>query len=159
MVFWPNVPRMEHASETAMNVVCPHCNTRNRVADDRLGDAPKCGACHQLLLPAAPIPVRGAVLPKFVAGTDLPVVVDFWADWCGPCKMMAPEFAKAAAGRPDVRFVKVDTEDGPEASTQYNIRSIPTMALFRGGREVARVSGAMSAGQLLGWIDQQLQQR
>ncbi len=124
--------------------------------DDRLEDAPNCGACHKALLPATPMPVRGAALPKLVAGTDLPVVVDFWAEWCGPCKMMAPEFAKAAAQRPQVRFVKVDTEDGPEASMQYNIRSIPTMALFRGGREVARMSGAMPASRLVGWIDEQL---
>ena len=140
-----------------MNVVCPHCGAKNRVPADRLRDAPNCGACHRPLLPAAPVPVRGAALAKLVAGTDLPVVVDFWAEWCGPCKMMAPEFAKAASQRPDVRFVKVDTEDGPEASTQYDIRSIPTLALFRGGREVARISGAMPASRLLGWIDQQLQ--
>ena len=141
-----------------MNVVCPHCGAKNRVPADRLRDAPNCGACHEPLLPAAPVPVRGAALAKLVAGTDLPVVVDFWAEWCGPCKMMAPEFANAASQRPDIRFVKVDTEDGPEASMQYNIRSIPTLALFRGGREVARVSGAMPASRLLGWIDQQLQQ-
>jgi thioredoxin 2 len=138
----------------AMNIVCPHCGAKNRVPEDRLGDAPNCGACHEPLLPAGPVPVSGVTLAKFVAGTDLPVVVDFWAQWCGPCKMMAPEFAKAAAQRPGVRFVKVDTEDGPEASMQYNIRSIPTMVLFRGGREIARVSGAMSASQLLGWIDE-----
>ena len=141
-----------------MNVVCSHCGAKNRVPADRLRDAPNCGACHAPLLPAAPVSVRGAALSKLVTGTDLPVVVDFWAEWCGPCKMMAPEFAKAAAQRPDVRFVKVDTEDGPEASTQYDIRSIPTLALFRGGREVARVSGAMPASRLLGWIDQQLHQ-
>jgi thioredoxin 2 len=141
-----------------MNVVCSQCGAKNRVPEDRLRDAPNCGACHEPLLPAAPVPVRGAALAKLVAGTDLPVVVDFWAEWCGPCKMMAPEFAKAASQRPDIRFVKVDTEDGPEASTHYDIRSIPTLALFRGGREVARVSGAMPANRLLGWIDQQLQQ-
>ena len=139
-----------------MNVVCPHCGAKNRVPDDRLADAPNCGACHEALLPRAPVAVRGAALPKLVAGTDLPVVVDFWAEWCGPCKRMAPEFANAAAQRPGVRFVKVDTDDGPEASTQYDIRSIPTLALFHGGREIARVSGAMPASQLLGWIDQQL---
>ena len=140
-----------------MNLVCPHCGAKNRVPDERLHDAPNCGACHEPLMPPGPVPVRGAALPKFVAGTDLPVVVDFWAEWCGPCKMMAPEFAKAAAQRRDVRFAKVDTEDGPEASAQYNIRSIPTMALFRGGREIARVSGAMPASRILGWIDEQLQ--
>jgi thioredoxin 2 len=102
--------------------------------------------------------VRGAALPKFVAGTDLPVVVDFWAEWCGPCKMMAPEFAAAAAQRPRVRFVKVDTEDDPESGATYGIRSIPTMALFHGGREVARVSGAMQASRIIAWLDQHLPQ-
>jgi thioredoxin 2 len=140
-----------------MNLVCPHCGAKNRVPDERLHDAPNCGACHEALMPAAPVSVRGAALPKFVAGTDLPVVVDFWAQWCGPCKTMAPEFAKAAAQRRDVRFAKVDTEDGPEALAPYGIRSIPTMALFRGGREIARVSGAMPAARIVGWIDEQLQ--
>ena len=139
-----------------MNLVCPHCGAKNRVPDDRLRDAPNCGACHRPLTPPGPMPVRGAALARFVSGTDLPVVVDFWAEWCGPCKMMAPEFEKASTSRPDVRFVKVDTEDGPEASTQYGIRSIPTIALFRSGREIARVAGAMSAGRLLGWIDEAL---
>src|SRR5947208_7450937 len=123
-----------------MNLVCPHCGAKNRVPDNRLQDAPNCGACHEPLTPSGPVPVRGAALPRFVAGTDLPVVVDFWAEWCGPCKMMAPEFAKAAVQRPEVRFIKVDSEDGPEASLHYSIRSIPTMALFQGGREIARVS-------------------
>jgi thioredoxin 2 len=140
-----------------MNLMCPNCGTKNRVPDERLNDGPKCGECGAPLMAPEPAAVRGAALAKFVAGTDLPVVVDFWAEWCGPCKMMAPEFVKAAKARPNVRFVKVDTEDGPEAGAQYNIRSIPTMALFQRGKEVARVSGAMSASQLQGWIDQQLQ--
>ena len=139
-----------------MNVVCPHCGTRNRVPADRLDDAPNCGQCHQPLLAPEPVAVRGVALPKLVAGTDLPVVVDFWAAWCGPCKMMAPEFAAAAAQRPRVRFIKVDTEDGPEAAGTYGIRSIPTMALFHGGREVARVSGAMQASRITAWIDEHI---
>jgi thioredoxin 2 len=140
-----------------MQVVCPKCGTRNRVLAERLADGPKCGNCGTPLTPPEPVPLSGNELGKYVAGTEMPVVVDFWADWCGPCKMMAPEFAKAARQRPDIRFIKVDTEGAPQASAQYGIRSIPTLGLFQGGKEVARASGAMSAGQLLGWIDQHLQ--
>jgi thioredoxin 2 len=136
-----------------MQLVCAACLTKNRVPDERLADGPKCGQCGAPLFPGAPIAVRGADLARYVAGTELPVVADFWAEWCGPCKMMAPAFAQAARERPRVQFVKIDTEDGPEAGAQYGIRSIPTMVLFRQGREVGRTSGAMSAPQLLAWID------
>jgi thioredoxin 2 len=139
-----------------MQIACPHCLTRNRVPDDRLSEAPKCGQCHQPLLPAAPVAIPGDDLARFTAGTSLPVVVDFWAEWCGPCKMMAPAFADAARARPHVHFVKVDTEASPQAAARYGIRGIPTMILFRDGAETARVSGAMPASQLLSWIDEQL---
>jgi thioredoxin 2 len=139
-----------------MQLVCPHCGTRNRVVDARLHDGPKCGQCGESLAPAEPVALPGERLASFVAGTELPVVVDFWANWCGPCKAMAPAFADAARQRPDVRFVKVDTDRAQDVAQQHGIRGIPTMILFRGGREHARVSGAMSAGQLVGWLDQQL---
>jgi thioredoxin 2 len=141
-----------------MLLVCPNCGTKNRVLDDRLSEGPKCGSCGTPLLSPEPVPLTDDRLPKFLAGTELPVVVDFWAEWCGPCKMMAPQFAAAARQRSYVRFVKVDSDAAPRASAQYQIRSIPTMVLFKKGNEVARVSGAMSAPQLLGWIDQQLKQ-
>jgi len=139
-----------------MQIACPFCLTRNRVPDDRIGEDPKCGQCHRPLLPAEPVAIAGEDLARFASGTQLPVVADFWAEWCGPCKMMAPAFADAARARPQVHFVKVDTEASPQASAAYGIRGIPTMVLFRDGAEQARVSGAMPVSQILGWVDQQL---
>jgi len=104
-------------------------------------------------LPATPTAIDGEALARFTRGTELPVVADFWAEWCGPCKMMAPAFAEAARLRPRVQFVKVDTEAAPTAAASYGIRGIPTMVLFRNGAESARVSGAMPAQQILAWID------
>jgi thioredoxin 2 len=106
---------------------------------------------------ATPVALGDSQLPGFVQGTELPVVVDFWAEWCGPCKIMAPHFAHAASRMPQVRFVKVDTEVSPRASQQYAIRSIPTLILFQSGHEINRVSGAMSAQDLLRWIEAGLQ--
>ena len=102
------------------------------------------------------VTLSSATFDETVNGSDLPVVVDFWAEWCGPCKMMAPEFAALAARRSDVRFVKLDTEANQPLAARHAIRSIPTLALFRGGREVARTMGAMRAAQLQQWLDAQL---
>lgn len=145
---------MEPAS---ISLVCPDCGARNRVQEARLADAPVCGRCKSALMAGAPLALDDARFPGFIGGTDLPVVVDFWADWCGPCKSMAPAFAQAAQARPRVRFAKLDTDRSAATAAQFAIRSIPTMVLFRGGRELARTSGAMSAPQILSWIDRSLQ--
>ncbi len=139
-----------------MHLVCPSCGTTNRIPDQRLRDAPVCGRCSTELMAAAPVNLSDAALPKFLAGTELPVLADFWAEWCGPCKAMAPTFAAVARQMPEVRFVKVDSDAAPNASARFNIRSIPTLILFKGGNELARLSGAVPGAQLTAWIRQHL---
>ena len=139
-----------------MHLVCPACATTNRIADERLGDEPVCGRCGVALMSATPVNLGDEVVARFIAHTELPVVVDFWAEWCGPCKSMAPNFAAAARQMPRVRFAKIDSDAAPQASARYQIRSIPTLILFRGGNEVARLSGAIPASQLMAWIEQHL---
>ncbi len=138
-----------------MHLVCPACGTTNRVPEAKLHDNPVCGKCGAALMSAAPVSLDDSTLPKFLEKTELPVVVDFWADWCGPCKMMAPHFESAAGRVPGVRFVKVDSDASPQSSARYGIRSIPTLILFKNGNEVARQSGAMQATELANWINRQ----
>jgi thioredoxin 2 len=135
-----------------MLLVCAQCGTKNRVDEARLAEA-KCGSCAAALAPPQPVAIEGARLEKYVQGTDQPTVVDFWAEWCGPCKMMAPQFEDAARKRPNVRFLKLDTEAAPDISARYGIRGIPTMILFVAGREKARQSGAMGSAQIVAWLD------
>ena len=137
-----------------MLLSCPSCATTNRIPDARLHDDPLCAKCGTRLMAAEPVDLTDAALPTFIARTELPVLVDFWAEWCGPCKSMAPHFAEAARQLPAVRFAKVDSDAAPAASARYGIRSIPTLILFSGGGEVARLSGALPAAQLQSWIRQ-----
>jgi thioredoxin 2 len=135
-----------------MHLVCPNCSAINRVPDDRLGDGPMCGTCKALLLSCEPVALTDATYEHFIAHTDLPVVVDFWAAWCGPCKMMAPQFVEAAKLLPRVRFAKVNTEAASITASRLGIRSIPTLVLFGGGKELARQSGGMPAGEIVRWV-------
>jgi len=138
------------------NIVCPHCNTVNRIPAARLGDRPACGKCKKPLFTGSPVVLNDSNFKQQLTRSDIPVVVDFWAAWCGPCKMMAPAYEQAAAQlEPRVRLAKLNTEEAQQTAASFAIRSIPTIVLFDHGREVSRQSGAMSLPQLLQWIEGQ----
>lgn len=142
---------------TTSHIVCTQCGAVNRLQSDKLSNSPKCGKCKQPIFTGIPADLNDQTFNKHITKNDIPVVVDFWAEWCGPCKMMAPEF-KQAAGQvePHVRFAKVDTESSQQTAAQFGIRSIPTMILFKDGKEVARQAGAMNASQISQWVQSNL---
>ena len=140
-----------------LHIVCPRCHTVNRIASERSSLQPRCGRCKEALFTGHPLELTGRSFQQHITRNDIPVVVDFWAVWCGPCKMMAPSYAQAAVAlEPQVRLAKLNTEQEQAIAAQFNIRSIPTLVIFKSGREIARKSGAMSVTDIVNWINHSL---
>ncbi|MEZ5756607.1 MAG: thioredoxin TrxC [Emcibacteraceae bacterium] len=144
-------------SKSDFHIVCQACDAINRIASGRMGDNPICGKCGKALFSGHPVTLTARNFSKHVSRSDIPVVVDFWAPWCAPCKLMAPEFEKAAGVlEPNVRLAKLNTESEQSIGAQYGIRSIPTMVVFKSGKEIARQAGAMGMSDIVRWIKAQI---
>ena len=141
----------------SLHVVCPHCAAVNRIPTTRLAEQPSCGQCKKTLFAGEPVTLTASNFERHIGRSDLPVVIDFWAPWCGPCRTMGPAFNQAAADlEPLVRLAKINTEDEQQLAARFNIRSIPTLVIFKDGREIARQSGALDLGSLKRWIQPHL---
>lgn len=139
---------------TTLHLVCPSCLAINRIPAMRLNEQPRCGRCKQNLFSGQVLELTGSNFQRHIASNDIPIVVDFWAAWCGPCKMMAPAFVQAAARlEPGARLAKLDTEREQALAAHYQIRGIPTLLIFKQGREVARHSGAMNTADIVRWVN------
>ncbi len=137
------------------NIVCSACGATNRVGQGKDLNTGKCGKCGVALFLGRPADTSGAIVEKHIARSDIPVLVDVWAPWCGPCRVMGPQFEAAArAAEPDIRFVKLNSDENQELAGRLGIRGIPTMILFKDGKEAGRVSGAMSSADILAWVRQ-----
>lgn len=140
---------------SAIHVVCPHCHARNRLPAERLSHRPKCGVCKQPVFTGHPVELDDQSFNAHISGSDIPVVVDFWASWCGPCRSMAPAYNSAAAQlEPALQLTKVNVDEAQQTAGRYGIRSIPTLVVFKNGQEIARQAGALPPQQLMAWLSQ-----